>query len=30
MSQATSLAEAERRQLQLCNNCKNELLRIRR
>jgi archaemetzincin len=30
MSLATSLAEAERRQLQLCNNCKNELLRIRR
>jgi archaemetzincin len=30
MSLATSLAEAERRQMQLCNNCRNELVRIRR
>lgn len=30
MSLATSLAEAERRQMQLCNNCRNELARIRR
>jgi archaemetzincin len=30
MSLATSLPEAERRQAALCNNCKNELLRIRR
>ncbi|MCA2982109.1 MAG: non-proteolytic archaemetzincin-like protein [Myxococcaceae bacterium] len=30
MSLASTLAEAERRQLQLCNNCRNELVRIRR
>lgn len=30
MSLATSLTEAERRQMQLCNNCRNELARIRR
>jgi archaemetzincin len=30
MSLATSLAEADRRQMQLCNNCRNELVRIRR
>jgi archaemetzincin len=30
MTLATSITEAERRQLQLCNNCRNELVRIRR
>lgn len=30
MSLATNLAEAERRHLQLCNNCRNELARLRR
>jgi archaemetzincin len=30
MSLATSVAEADRRQMQLCNNCRNELVRIRR
>lgn len=30
MSLATSLAEADRRHLQLCNNCRNELARLRR
>lgn len=27
---ATTITDAERRQLQLCNNCRNELVRVRR
>ncbi len=30
MFTATTITDAERRQLQLCNNCRNELARIRR